>query len=67
MNADPADTARNINLTGQSMSQLRTANNRRNRALRNAMGREQAAAADTLPVATPKTAKPKVKPAQAAS
>jgi hypothetical protein len=67
MNADPADTARDINLTGQSMSQLRTANNRRNRALRNAMGREQAAATEALPVATPKTVKTKAKPAQAAS
>jgi hypothetical protein len=43
MNADTADAARDINLTGQSMGQLRTANNRRNRAVRNTIGRIRAA------------------------
>jgi len=45
MNADTADAAREINLTGLSMGQLRTANNRRNRAVRNTIGRTRAAAA----------------------
>lgn len=41
---NPANAARDINLTGQYMGQLRTANNRRNRAVRNAIGRRRAAA-----------------------
>jgi hypothetical protein len=57
MNAATADAARDINPTGQSMGQLRTANNRRNRAVRNTIGRTRAAAAivttETVVVPTP--------------
>lgn len=43
-----ADAMREINLTGRCMGQLRTANNRRNRATRIAEVRKRAAATETL-------------------
>jgi len=62
MMANPARAARDINLTGKSMGQLRTANNRRNRAVRNDLTRMRAAKAEA-PTAKPEiAAKPKSKP-----
>jgi hypothetical protein len=60
MNADTADAARDINLTGLSMGQLRTANNRRNRVVRNTIGRTRAAA-EILTGETVAAAKPVAK------
>jgi hypothetical protein len=45
----PANAARDINLTGSSMGQLRTANNRRNRAIRQTAARKRAAAIENRP------------------
>jgi hypothetical protein len=44
MNADPANATRDVNLIGSPMGQLRTANKRRNRAIRLTVARERMAA-----------------------
>lgn len=48
MKAGPADAIRDINLTGLAMGQLRTANNRRNRAIRHSVSRLRAATASHI-------------------
>lgn len=59
VNADPANATCAINLSGQSMGQLRTANNRRNRVAHNTTGRTRAAteilAGGTVIAPTPKS------------
>ncbi|WP_281823940.1 hypothetical protein [Sphingobium sp. BS19] len=59
-------TTRDINLTGHYMGQLRTANNRRNRAARNAIERRPAAA-DILTAAVSATPALKAKSKPSAS
>lgn|GEM_PF-3364556 len=49
------------------MGQLRTANNRRNRAIRNTLARTRASAGQILPGAEASTAKKAAKPAKARS
>lgn len=61
MMANPARAARDINLTGKSMGQLRTANNRRNRAIRNNLVRMRATKMETPTVKPESAAKAKSK------
>jgi len=63
MNAGSGRRRVRTNLTGTSMGQLRTANNRRNRAVRNTIGRRRAAA-ETATVETAAAPTAKAKTAQ---